>query len=313
MICTWGLLAGTLLLSLLYGFFPAWIDRFALHISSVVLLLVVMLPCVAALNTPCGRVFAPRFSFRSVDFSILYVIPMAFGGFYFFTGLNGILTVAAQKIGLGVLITDSAEAIFAAPTPFVTVLTLAAVFSGVIEESLFRGILMPAYAYKGKWKAIAVSALLFALLHGQPVAAPVQFAIGMLLGYIGWQTGSVIPCMLYHALHNGISLWQYHLAQNLMESGALDAIAESGLLESPAAMLGSMAMYTAMGALMLFVPLYFFAKATSGRINTRRLSTPAGNAELCGEARFTYLPLVIGIIGLIAYIGLGLYSMLAAL
>lgn len=300
MICVWGLLLGSLLLGVLYAYLPD-ITGYILQLSALVTLLCTMLPVVIALGRPCGRVFAPAFSIKSVDISILLIIPMAIGGFYFFTGMNGLFVMLAEKLGLSFLIRSSVDAIASSQTSGFALIMLGAVFPGIIEESLFRGVLLPAYAHKGKWKAIVISSALFAALHGQPVAAPTQFAIGLLLGYIFLQGGSVFPCMLYHALHNGISLWIYQASASM--AGASDELtaAAEALLSSPGAMLVSLLLYIAIGGAILFGSLAAYKNFKASREKASRLSLPRRSPSVYGKARLAYLPMWIGVAGIIFY------------
>ncbi|GDX95740.1 hypothetical protein LBMAG47_14040 [Planctomycetia bacterium] len=61
--------------------------------------------------------------------------------------------------------------------------------------------------------AVALSAALFALLHlGQGLAYVPLFPLGLVLGTIARRTGSIVPCILLHALFNAVSVallvWQ---------------------------------------------------------------------------------------------------------
>lgn len=85
----------------------------------------------------------------------------------------------------------------------------------VAEELVFRGVLYP---YLRRWMpavgAVLLSALLFAAVHVIPVLIPPLFVTGVALGLLRERYGSVIPCMLLHALLNGISLTTLYLAVN---------------------------------------------------------------------------------------------------
>ena len=52
------------------------------------------------------------------------------------------------------------------------------------------------------WAAIALSAVLFALIHFNPVQMPHAFLIGLLLGWMYWRTGSILPGVAYHWANN---------------------------------------------------------------------------------------------------------------
>ncbi len=74
------------------------------------------------------------------------------------------------------------------------------------EEIVFRGAILRDLLTKMKpWMAIAISALLFSLVHMNPVQMPFAFLIGILLGWMYWRTGSILPSMAYHWANNSIA------------------------------------------------------------------------------------------------------------
>jgi hypothetical protein len=81
-----------------------------------------------------------------------------------------------------------------------------AVFTPIIEELLFRGyvldVLSEAY---GKWFSIIVSAILFGLIHVDPLRVFNAFFGGVIYGYVRVQTNSLWPSIILH------SLWNAHL------------------------------------------------------------------------------------------------------
>ena len=82
------------------------------------------------------------------------------------------------------------------------------VFRGAILKSLLSSSRLPA------WGAIALSALMFALIHMNPAQMPHAFVIGLLLGWMYWRTGSILPGMAYHWANNSIAYVLYNLYPN---------------------------------------------------------------------------------------------------
>ena len=91
--------------------------------------------------------------------------------------------------------------------PITTYATLlAAVFiAPICEELFFRGFVfmgllrgMPLYL------AVILSALLFAIAHGDAASFPVLFIIGLLLALLRWQTKSLWPGIILHCLNNSL-------------------------------------------------------------------------------------------------------------
>jgi membrane protease YdiL (CAAX protease family) len=78
--------------------------------------------------------------------------------------------------------------------------------AAVAEELLFRGFLQGALEHgRGRWPAILLTSLLFAVLHDPWRLVPVFF-IGVLLGYLTSKSGSVYYAMVAHAVTNGTSV-----------------------------------------------------------------------------------------------------------
>ena len=64
------------------------------------------------------------------------------------------------------------------------------------EEMVFRGaILRKLLDSYSPWKAIALSAFFFSLIHMNPVQMPHAFLIGLLLGWMYWRTGSIFSIL----------------------------------------------------------------------------------------------------------------------
>ena len=83
----------------------------------------------------------------------------------------------------------------------------------VSEELVFRGAILRALLgwTKRHWVAIALSALLFALIHANPAQMPHAFLIGLLLGWMYYRTGSIVPGIVYHWVNNSIAYVLYNL------------------------------------------------------------------------------------------------------
>jgi membrane protease YdiL (CAAX protease family) len=73
------------------------------------------------------------------------------------------------------------------------------------EELAFRGYVLSALAARrGPAAGIAGSAVLFGLIHFDPVRFPAVLALGLLYGWMAWRTGSIWPSTIAHMVNNGI-------------------------------------------------------------------------------------------------------------
>lgn len=82
------------------------------------------------------------------------------------------------------------------------------------EEIVFRGAILKRLLQSPRlstWAAIALSALLFALIHMNPAQMPHAFVIGLLLGWMYWRTGSILPGMAFHWANNSVAYVMYNL------------------------------------------------------------------------------------------------------
>jgi sodium transport system permease protein len=87
------------------------------------------------------------------------------------------------------------------------VIALMALLPAVCEELAIRGFVLSGLRRLGhKWWAIAISAAAFGAIHmilQQKFAAA---AVGLVIGYLAVQTGHLVPCILFHAVHNTLAL-----------------------------------------------------------------------------------------------------------
>ncbi len=99
------------------------------------------------------------------------------------------------------------SAVLADAPGFWAILLILAVAPAVAEELAFRGfILSGLQSLRNNIKAVIISSILFGAAHTILQQSIVTFFIGCILGFIAVRTRSLIPCMLYHATHNGLSI-----------------------------------------------------------------------------------------------------------
>ncbi len=92
------------------------------------------------------------------------------------------------------------------------------------EEFLFRGVVQQGLAAAGghPFEAISRTALLFAVVHLNPVWFPALLELGLLFGLLFQRTGSLVPCMVAHATTNATSLALYFLGRNSVPEAAVE-------------------------------------------------------------------------------------------
>jgi membrane protease YdiL (CAAX protease family) len=89
------------------------------------------------------------------------------------------------------------------------------VLRGAVLRSLLSKPLLAGRSERvNAWTAIAISAVFFALVHFNPAQMPHAFMIGLLLGWMYWRTGSILPGVAYHWANNSIAYILYNVYPN---------------------------------------------------------------------------------------------------
>jgi len=85
-----------------------------------------------------------------------------------------------------------------------TALILVALLPAVAEEVTFRGVILAGLRRSGsRWIAVVGTALVFGLFHINPYHVVAAFAVGLLLGWVALESGSLLPGVLIHLVNNG--------------------------------------------------------------------------------------------------------------
>ena len=81
------------------------------------------------------------------------------------------------------------------------------IFGPIAEEIGFRGVLLDGLLKTRcrPWLAILISALVFGLFHGIGVQFFGAMLFGIMVGWLYWRTGSIIPGIIFHVLNNSLS------------------------------------------------------------------------------------------------------------
>jgi sodium transport system permease protein len=89
-----------------------------------------------------------------------------------------------------------------------------ALLPAVCEELAFRGFVLSGLRNLGsKSWAIGLTAVFFGIAHGVIQQSLAAAAVGLVIGYIAVQTGSLIPCMLFHLSYNGLMFGSVKLTE----------------------------------------------------------------------------------------------------
>lgn len=91
------------------------------------------------------------------------------------------------------------------------------VLTPLVEEVVFRGIIFQSMRRFGDSFALVLSAILFALFHGNLSQAPNAFLMGLVIGYLVLYSGSLWVGIIIHAVNNLLNLAADLLLQTIPE------------------------------------------------------------------------------------------------
>lgn len=97
-----------------------------------------------------------------------------------------------------------------------TLLLVLALLPAICEELAYRGFILSGLRSQLRAShAVLFSALFFALGHSIVQQSVVAFAAGLILGILALRTGSLLPCVAYHLVHNGLGVLEGQLSQTV--------------------------------------------------------------------------------------------------
>lgn len=138
--------------------------------------------------------------------------------FYVFQ-INKLIPVPEAMQVVAEQATKTIKALMRMPTiwDFVANLLLIAVLPALGEELLFRGLIQRQLMRRmSPWVAIVITGALFSFFHFQVDGFLPRWLLGILLGWVFWQTGNFWVPVLLHFLNNGVQvLGQYLYGQGM--------------------------------------------------------------------------------------------------
>jgi len=90
-------------------------------------------------------------------------------------------------------------------TEFVLDIVAVAVLPAILEEFMFRGVLLREFLKYGKTFAITASAIFFASVHGSVEQMMYSFVYGIIFGFVAVKTGSLTVGIIIHFINNAYS------------------------------------------------------------------------------------------------------------
>lgn len=178
-----------------------------------------------------------QFGYRPAHWKyFLIALLLTFGLLFSLNYLNGWLVELLGLMGY----TDPAagsfeEAVAQLPSlaggGFVGVLVVVALLPAVLEETLFRGIILDGIKDIGTVAACLLGGLLFSVFHQNPSQTLYQFICGCAFTLLAVRADSLLPAVLCHFLNNAVIVCNYKFAflQNVPSSVAVVLYVISGV------------------------------------------------------------------------------------
>ncbi len=221
---------------------------------------------------------------------LLFAVVLAVVGMFMANYLTMWWLLLIEKLG-GTL-QESGVAIPTDTASMMLSILLVGIVPGVCEEMLFRGGLMGAWERFGKKTALIVTSVLFALLHGTIAGLPNQIMMGLVLGYIVLISHSVFVGMIYHAVHNSMTMFMAYTANS-----AADPTAAAEITENLSASLGGTEGYAALllitAVTVIVFVLILMAMTESAKKHGKNVTLTASPETISPAPRFAhFLPLI---------------------
>lgn len=134
---------------------------------------------------------------------LLLVLGMAVFGYAIVGFINMVWYSILSRIG------NPVEPVFPSiktGRQYIIAIIAMAVTPALVEEFLFRGVILRGYERFGALTAIVVSGVLFGLLHLNLVNLPAVIFLGIMISYVVVRTNSIFAGVLYHFTQNFLSI-----------------------------------------------------------------------------------------------------------
>lgn len=100
------------------------------------------------------------------------------------------------------------------------------ILAPITEEIVFRGallrVLLETFGHQKRWIAIVISALIFAVIHGNVAQGTHAFIGGIALGWLYMRTRSVLPGIVLHWVNNSIAYITFNLLPDMSDGKLID-------------------------------------------------------------------------------------------
>lgn len=100
------------------------------------------------------------------------------------------------------------------------------IMAPIAEEVVFRGAvlrtLLDIFSSRAHWAAIVFSALVFGAIHLNLAQGTHAFLVGLLLGWMYYRTGSILPGVLFHWVNNTVAYLMFNFMPQMNDGKLID-------------------------------------------------------------------------------------------
>lgn len=245
------------LLFLLGGFLPTFSDYYlgeivySIIIQGIIFLIAFSISKLRNVGMLNGGGYKARFKPKDMLLSVVFII-----------GVLLVFAPIAELFVNGIFTKEQQEVVYPAVEGdylfmFVYIFLISTIFPAICEEFLMRGVVLRGVEnVAGKYMAVAVSAVLFMLLHRSPMQTISQLAGGFALGFVMVRTRNILNCILMHLCNNLFAVFYYII----LEFFAQNSMTVAGNV-----------ILIVIGVICLAVGIYYFCLPEKCRIKRKKL------------------------------------------
>jgi len=180
------------------------------------------------------RKMPAEIGYRKTHFKYFLIdLLLGFGLLFGLNFVNNLFALAIEKLG-GKIPVSSLPSLKGGG--IVGVLIVVALLPAVLEESIFRGIILNSTKQLGTVSCCLLGGLLFSIFHQNPLQTVYQFICGVAFTLLAVRSGSILPTVLAHFLNNAVIIFNERFgflnALNITQSTIIYVVAGIALVLS---------------------------------------------------------------------------------
>ncbi len=168
---------------------------YAMYLANQIALITVLLYVCKGKKEPLKLFSLNKCKPRYYILAITLTLGMLFGLGY----LNELLVQLLDKIGLNY---NGLSLPLGTPIQIILSVVIVGLLPPLVEELVFRGVILSSISRFSQGGIILLSGLLFSLFHQNPAQTIYQFITGVIFTFIVLKSGSILPSIIMHAFNN---------------------------------------------------------------------------------------------------------------